>query len=91
MTFQAMPMCQVGVRKDFSLVLIVTERLCHEKKWCYIGHHRFLEPDHKWRTNRTSFNKGPERRPPPISLNGRDVCEQLSNCGNDFGKDAKGK
>jgi len=67
------------------------ERLCYGKKWCYMGHCRSLEPDHKWMTNRTSFNKGPERRPPPISLNGRDVCEQLSNCGNDFGKDAKGE
>jgi len=68
-----------------------SERLCHEKKWCYMGHRRFLETDHKWRTNRTSFNKRPERRPPPISLSGHDVCEEFSNCENDFGKDVKGK
>jgi len=68
-----------------------SERLCHRKTWCCMGHRRFLEADHKWRTNRTSFNKRPERRPPPISLSGHDVCEELSNCENDFGKDVKGK
>ena len=58
---------------------ICSKRLCHGKKWCYMGHCRFLEPDHKWRTNRASFNKRPEKRPPPISLSGHDVCEELSN------------
>ena len=38
-----------------------SERLCHGKKWCYMGHRRFLEPYRKWRTNRASFNKRPEK------------------------------
>ena len=54
-------------------------------------HRRFLEPDHPWRTSRTSFNKRPKRRPPPIVLSSHDIWEKLSNCENDFGKDVKGK
>jgi hypothetical protein len=68
-----------------------SERLYHGKKWCYMGHRRFLEPDHKWRVNRTSFNKRAERRPPPIPLSGHDVLEELSGCVNVFGKNEKGK
>ena len=68
-----------------------SERLYHGKKWCYMSHRRFLEPDHKWRLNRTSFNKKTERRAPPQPLSGYDVWEQLSNCDNLFGKGDKGK
>ena len=56
-----------------------------------MSHRRFLDPDHKWRLNRTSFNKKTERRPPPQPLTGYDVWEQLSNCDNLFGKGDKGK
>jgi len=68
-----------------------SERLYHGKTWCYMSHRCFLEPDHKWRLNRTSFNKKPERRPPPKRLTRNDVWEQLRNCDNLFGKGDKGK
>ena len=34
---------------------IRSKRLRHGKKWCYIADCRFLEPDHKWRFNKTSL------------------------------------
>jgi len=68
-----------------------SERIYHRKKWCYMSHRRFLEPDHKWRLNKTSFNKKLERRPPPKPLTGDDVWEQLRNCDNIFRKGDKGK
>ena len=67
------------------------ERFYHGKKWCYMSHHRFLELDHKWRLNRTSFNKRPERRAPPKPLTRDEVWVQLGNCDNIFGKGGKGK
>jgi len=29
-----------------------SHRLKHGRKWCYMGHRRFLELDHPWRLNR---------------------------------------
>ena len=68
-----------------------SKRLPHGKKWCYIGHHRFLELDHKWRFNQTSFNKSVETRPPSTPLTGHDIWGQLGGVENVFGKDAKGR
>ena len=68
-----------------------SQRLSHGKKWCYMGHHRFLEANHKWRINKTFFNKSVETRPPPIPLIGHDILDELSGVENVFEKDAKGK
>ena len=65
--------------------------MSHGKKWYYIGHRRFLEAYHKWRVNKTSFNKSVDRRPPPVLLTGHDILDELSGVENVFGKDAKGK
>ena len=55
-----------------------------------MGYRRFLEADYKWRVNKTSFNKSVERRPPPVSLTGHDILDELSGVKNVFGRDVKG-
>ena len=69
------------------------KRLPHGRKWCYMGHRRFLKPDHRWRLNRScSFGRKVERGPPPNPLSGHDVLEHLSGYPNvEFGKNSKRK
>ena len=35
--------------------------LNHGSKLCYMGHHRFLPPDHKWRSQKSQFDGKRER------------------------------
>lgn len=54
------------------------------------GHRRFLEPDHKWRNDKKSFNGEKERRPPPIPLLGGEILEAFDGVPNViFGKKRK--
>ncbi|WVZ49852.1 hypothetical protein U9M48_001175 [Paspalum notatum var. saurae] len=39
-------------------------------KHCYLGHRRWLTPNHKWRRNKISFNNKVETREAPIPLTG---------------------
>ena len=36
-------------------------RLKHGSKMCYMGHHRFLPSDHKWRSQKAQFDGKRER------------------------------
>ncbi|XP_010275092.1 PREDICTED: uncharacterized protein LOC104610255 [Nelumbo nucifera] len=64
--------------------------LCCNKKtnaqYCYMGHRRFLEHDHKFRTDKRSFNGKNDFRTAPPTLHGSDVLSQLEGFVNTFGK-----
>ncbi|XP_057761056.1 uncharacterized protein LOC130981482 [Arachis stenosperma] len=54
-----------------------TRRLTFSQKWCYMGHRRFLNRDHRYRQDRSRFDGKVEDRSPPTKLTGRDVLRQL--------------
>jgi len=66
----ACPVCQ---NKTCSLWL------SKGKKFCYMGHRRFLPKDHKWRKDRASFDGNKEFRDPPEPLTGDEVLQQVNN------------
>ncbi|OMP05337.1 Transposon, En/Spm-like protein [Corchorus capsularis] len=53
--------------------------LRHSKKMCYMGHRRLLEPSHKWRHDRTSFDGSIELRQAPQPLSGSVALEHIKN------------
>jgi len=53
--------------------------LKHGRKHCYMGHRRFLPPDHPWRNNKVSFNNKVETREAPVPLTGAQVFEQFES------------
>ncbi|XP_043699950.1 uncharacterized protein LOC122650616 [Telopea speciosissima] len=55
----------------------VSRWLKYGRKHCYLGHRRFLPPDHKFCTDRRSFDGHEEHRVQPKTLSGFDVLEQL--------------
>lgn len=62
-------------------------RLKNGRKWCFMGHRRFLKKDHKFRLNRSRFNGKFEEREPPSTLSGLDILNQLKNIDVTFGKE----
>ncbi|WVZ49340.1 hypothetical protein U9M48_000708 [Paspalum notatum var. saurae] len=48
-------------------------------KHCYLGHRRWLTPNHKWRRNKISFNNKVETREAPIPLTGAQVLQQYDS------------
>ncbi|XP_043694211.1 uncharacterized protein LOC122644910 [Telopea speciosissima] len=55
----------------------VSRWLKYGRKHCYLGHRRFLPPDHKFRSDRRSFDGHEEHRVQPKTPSGFDVLEQL--------------
>ena len=53
--------------------------LKHGKKHYYMGHHRFLPMDHKWRKNKVSFNNKTEYREAPQPLTGEQVLQHYDS------------
>ena len=53
--------------------------LKHGGKHCYMGHHRFLPMDHKWRKNKVSFNNKIENREAPQPLTGEQVLQHYDS------------
>ncbi|XP_042983181.1 uncharacterized protein LOC122312597 [Carya illinoinensis] len=47
------------------------------RKQCYMGHRRFLPPDHIWRSRKGLFNGKEDHHIPPRVLSGSDVVSQL--------------
>ena len=47
-----------------------SHRLKHERKFCYMGHHRFLPSNHTFRCDKTSFNGEEDLRLPPTQFMG---------------------
>ena len=56
-----------------------------------MSHRRFLDKNHSWRRNKTSFYGDVELREAPIPFSGVDVVQKLSNYSNVFGKTRKKK
>ncbi|XP_021761466.1 uncharacterized protein LOC110726319 isoform X1 [Chenopodium quinoa] len=66
------------------------KRLKLGKKEFFDANRRFLDPDHRWRMDRKSFNGETERRPPPIPLSGDEIVEAFDGVPNViFGKKRK--
>ncbi|XP_060169988.1 uncharacterized protein LOC132600681 [Lycium barbarum] len=61
-------------------------RLKHSRKWCFMGHRRFLRIGHRFRLQRTRFNGKIEQREPPILLSGSDILKQVEGINVIFGK-----
>ena len=64
--------------------------LPHSRKTSYMGHRRFLPPDHKWRSHAKAFDGTKEVRKPPIPSTGTEILETLQSVTNDWGKIPKG-
>ena len=65
----------------------VPRRLPHSRKSCFIGHRRFLPPDHQFRRQRKKFDGTQERRDPPLQMSGFEIFEQICDVQCEFGKD----
>ncbi|XP_077224998.1 uncharacterized protein LOC143858225 [Tasmannia lanceolata] len=61
-------------------------RLKHGRKFCYMGHRRFLEENHKFRFEKFAFDGTVEKRSAPIPLSGTQVFYQLQSINTTFGK-----
>jgi hypothetical protein len=66
-------------------------RLDESKKWCFMGHRRFLDRRHRFRLNRIHFNGEQEMRNPPKTLSGLEILEQLHDINVTFGRRPKQK
>ncbi|XP_049406147.1 uncharacterized protein LOC125869748 [Solanum stenotomum] len=66
-----------------------SQYLKHSHKMCYLGHRRFLPPDHPLRKDKKSFNGKEEHRPAPTPLLGVELLEELNEFNNVFGKGKK--
>ncbi|XP_052193807.1 uncharacterized protein LOC127802149 [Diospyros lotus] len=64
----------------------VAHRLSHSRKWSFMGHRRFLEPNHIFGFNRVHFDGNTEFRNPPVALSGSEIFKQLENVHVTFGK-----
>nr|XP_016486620.1 PREDICTED: uncharacterized protein LOC107806861 [Nicotiana tabacum] len=64
-------------------------RLRHSRKWCFIGHHRFLGRNHKFRMMRHRFDGNVEERTPPKKLSGSDILQQVKDINVIFGRQAE--
>ncbi|XP_061374183.1 uncharacterized protein LOC133316451 [Gastrolobium bilobum] len=61
-------------------------RLYHSKKWCFMGHRRFLDQKHRFRLNKVRFNGKQDVRNPPRLLSGCEILEQVANINVTFGR-----
>jgi hypothetical protein len=52
-------------------------RLNKSKKWCFMGHRRFLDRGHKFRLNKVRFDGQQDMRSPPKTLSGVEILEQI--------------
>ncbi|XP_042983179.1 uncharacterized protein LOC122312596 [Carya illinoinensis] len=64
----ACPACNEGTDANW---------LKYGRKHCYMGHCRFLPPDHMWRKRKNLFNGKEDHRRPPRVLEGSDIEAQL--------------
>ncbi|XP_074377016.1 uncharacterized protein LOC141718533 [Apium graveolens] len=65
--------------------------LKHSKKVCYMNHQKYLDPNHKWRSDKRRFNGDVETGETPIMLSGREIEVLLDGYVNTFGKGSKRK
>ncbi|XP_074347462.1 uncharacterized protein LOC141686321 [Apium graveolens] len=65
--------------------------LKYSKKVCYMNHRKFLDPNHKWRSDKRRFNGDVETGKTPTMLSGREIEVLLDGYVNTFGKGSKRK
>ncbi|XP_074369131.1 uncharacterized protein LOC141710015 [Apium graveolens] len=65
--------------------------LKHSKKVCYMNHKKFLDHNHKWRSDKRRFNGDVETGKTPTMLSGREIEVLLDGYVNTFGKGGKRK
>nr|KYP46553.1 hypothetical protein KK1_031844 [Cajanus cajan] len=63
-----------------------SNHLRNSKKFCFMGHRRFLNQRHKFRLVRSRFKGNVENRNPPLAITGMDVLQQVENLNVVFGK-----
>ncbi|GJQ99260.1 hypothetical protein Tco_0522245 [Tanacetum coccineum] len=51
----------------------------HGRKWCYMGHRRWLQHDHCWRKDTKSFDGDEELRYAPAHRSGEDILNHLDH------------
>lgn len=73
----ACPTCQKGTSH---------RRLKHGGKECYMGHRRWLPPDHKFRDLKKEFDGTVEHDAAPVPLQGREIVRLLKDIPHKFGK-----
>ena len=61
-------------------------QLKHGKKTSYIGHPRFLKPNHPYRRLKKAFNGSQENKIAPPPLTGKEVYNRVCNVNVNFGK-----
>ncbi|XP_061359254.1 uncharacterized protein LOC133303366 [Gastrolobium bilobum] len=61
-------------------------RLKYSKKWCFMGHRRFLEKGHTFRLMKKHFDDTIEERDPPKLLSGFEILKQLNGVNITFGR-----
>lgn len=62
--------------------------LKHGKKFCYMGHHKWLEENHPYWFEKELFDDTIEYDGPPSPLSGSDVLQQLIDTSFRYGKSA---
>ncbi|XP_020407652.1 uncharacterized protein [Zea mays] len=70
--------------------LICSLRLGNGSKSCYMGHRRFLHPNHPFRSDVDSFGES-ELRPAPTPLSGEEILDCTKNLKTIYGKKPSGK
>ncbi|XP_038679076.1 uncharacterized protein LOC119980448 isoform X1 [Tripterygium wilfordii] len=60
--------------------------LRNSRKFCYLGHRKFLHLNHKWRHDKKSFYDGKELGATPPLLSGSNVFEHVKDIENKFWK-----
>ncbi|XP_035551693.1 uncharacterized protein LOC118349872 [Juglans regia] len=66
--------------------------LKYGRKHCYMGHRRFLPPDHIWRRRKWLFNGREDHRRPPREFGPEEIQNQLQMIGDvEFGKSHRKK
>jgi hypothetical protein len=51
--------------------------LTYGKKWCFMGHRRWLPPEHQWRKNKRPFDGTQEMESAPEAPDGDEIMRQL--------------
>jgi hypothetical protein len=63
-----------------------SRRLKHGKKRCYMGHRRFLDHDHPFRSDAASFDGTTEFREPPVQPSSLEISEMTKGMKIAYGK-----
>ncbi|XP_019227915.1 PREDICTED: uncharacterized protein LOC109209161 [Nicotiana attenuata] len=77
----ACPSCNINTQ---------SRRLKHGRKFCYMGHRRFLKSGHKYRNDAKSFHGTKETRPAPCPVSGSLLLNQVKDIKFTLGQSSEG-